>query len=125
MPGKRVLTRVRSTATTITCLTVTTFLVFADPQGSKSYARDYLYIATSSEGVKKYIADVRCSAVPSINVRKACIFWDLLVEPSGRRNEAEMILVCDNYGFGPRGASRMGQIALPGSLMAIAANRMC
>jgi hypothetical protein len=108
-----------------TILFVSLFIVFAESLSSPGFARQYIYISTSEQGVQKYIANVRCSPLPQIRVAKACIFWDLLVEPNGRRNEMEMMLVCDNYSFAPRAGGVPGQIARAGSLMAIAASRMC
>jgi hypothetical protein len=85
----------------------------------------YKYIATSESGVMKYVGNVRCFPSPALGVRRACVFDDLLVEPDGRRNHMKMMLVCDNYAYAPYGVSRMGQIARPGSLMALAADWMC
>ncbi len=85
----------------------------------------YKYIATSESGVMKYVGNVRCSPSPELGVRRACVFDDLLVEPDGRRNHMKMMLVCDNYSYAPYMVSGMGQIARPGSLMALAADWMC
>ena len=99
-------------------------MVFAESLSGPVFAMEYIYITTSEQGVQKYIANVRCSPAPQVGVAKACIFWDLLVEPNGRRNEMEMILVCDNYSFMPRAGGVPAQIARAGSLMAIPASRM-
>jgi len=103
-------------------LAITAVLLAAD---SPAWTQSYIYIDTSDQGVKKYIANIRCNALPQAGIRKACIFDDLLVEPSGRQSKARMMLICDNYLFSPYGRPDMGQIARPGSLMAIAASRMC
>ena len=104
---------------------VAAFLFMSIGVARPAMAGEYIYISTSDQGVKKYIANVRCASGPTVKVAKACIFDDLLVEPNGRRNDMKMILICDTYVFSPYGRPDLGQVAQPGSLMAIAASRMC
>jgi len=81
-----------------------------------------MYISTSAQGTHKYIADVKCGI---INNQKVCAFLDRLVEANGRVNDAYMVFVCDTYLYFPYGSPQMSAFAPPGSLMALAANKMC